>query len=299
MQFLDGGAPGSNGRDSRAVRSSEQDPTGPEGEPGGRGSLMARYRGAGQPAPGAEDQATPPLPRTGESPGGAGATPPASLPAPGAPDNPWRQSSWTSAPPVPPAPPTPPAPPSPTPAAAGPAAAPAPTADKPADPPGADKLAGTAGATAEGRSTGTAVGDRATNAPEPDVPEPDAPAGAKAEPAAAPTPATESAAEPAVTVTRGTTPGTTSGSDALLDTDRATEFKQRWRGLQADFVDDPQQAVRGAGDLAREILQALSDTIADAERVDRWRAGDGTTGTEDLRVALRQYRRLVDRLLEL
>jgi hypothetical protein len=33
--------------------------------------------------------------------------------------------------------------------------------------------------------------------------------------------------------------------------------------------------------------------------VDSWQAEDGTSGTEDLRVALRHYRTLVDRLLEL
>jgi hypothetical protein len=103
----------------------------------------------------------------------------------------------------------------------------------------------------------------------------------------------------AVTVTRGTTPGTGTSTTALLSGDRTTEFKQRWRDLQSDFVDDPQQAVRGAGDLAREVLQALADTIADSDRVEGWKAGDGSTGTEDLRVALRQYRTLVDRLLEL
>jgi len=95
------------------------------------------------------------------------------------------------------------------------------------------------------------------------------------------------------------TPGTTTAAHGLLSVERSAEFTRRWRDLQAGFVDDPQQAVRDAGDLSRQILQALADTIADAERVDRWQAEDGTSGTEDLRVALRQYRTLVDRLLEL
>ena len=94
-------------------------------------------------------------------------------------------------------------------------------------------------------------------------------------------------------------PGATTAAHGLLSAERSAEFKRRWRDLQADFVDDPQQAVRTAGDLSRQILQALADTIADAERIDRWQAEDGTSGTEDLRVALRQYRTLVDRLLEL
>lgn len=110
---------------------------------------------------------------------------------------------------------------------------------------------------------------------------------------------TEPADKPVVTVTRGTTPGSGTSASALLSAEQTGDFKQRWRDLQGDFVDDPQQAVRGAGDLAREVLQALADTIADSERVEGWKAGDGSSGTEDLRVALRQYRTLVDRLLEL
>jgi hypothetical protein len=38
--------------------------------------------------------------------------------------------------------------------------------------------------------------------------------------------------------------------------------------------------------------------IADKERVDGWQSGAGAP-TEDLRLALRQYRTLVDKLLEL
>ena len=68
--------------------------------------------------------------------------------------------------------------------------------------------------------------------------------------------------------------------------------------MQGDFVDDPQVAVRGAEALAREILDALAAKIADKQRVDGWKAGAGAP-TEDLRLALRQYRTLVDRLLEL
>jgi hypothetical protein len=112
-------------------------------------------------------------------------------------------------------------------------------------------------------------------------------------PAGAPT----TAGRPAVTP--GSTPGAAPATTGLLGPDRAAEFKGRWRELQGDFVDDPQQAVRGAGELARDVLRALSDTIAAAERVESWKAEDGTSGTEDLRVALRQYRTLVDRLVEL
>jgi hypothetical protein len=91
---------------------------------------------------------------------------------------------------------------------------------------------------------------------------------------------------------------TASGRRATLSDEQAGEFRQRWRDVQADFVDDPQQAVRSADQLARDVLTAVTDRIADRRSVEGWKAGEGS-GTEDLRLSLRQYRTLVDRLLEL
>ena len=214
--------------------------------------------------------------------------------APGAPaDSPWRQSSWTAAPPVPPAPPAPPAAPLAPVAPAG--SAPVtdkPGADKPTDKPGADKP------TDKPTADKPAADKPAEDAAPADEPAGDTRAPKDGKPAEADVPK-DAPAKPAVPGTRGSAPGTTAAGVGLLSTERTAEFKQRWRDLQADFVDDPQQAVRGAGELSKQILQALADTIADAERVDSWKAEDGTSGTEDLRVALRQYRTLVDRLLEL
>jgi len=99
-------------------------------------------------------------------------------------------------------------------------------------------------------------------------------------------------------VTRGITPGTGGSTTPTLGGEQAAEFRHRWRELQGDFVDDPREAVRGADVLAHEVLDALAAKIADKQRVDGWKAGEGS-GTEDLRLALRQYRTLVHRLLEL
>ena len=66
---------------------------------------------------------------------------------------------------------------------------------------------------------------------------------------------------------RGGTPnGAAAPTATTLPEERATEFKQRWRDLQADFVDDPQQAVRSAEELARDVLDALTAKIADKQR---------------------------------
>jgi hypothetical protein len=120
-----------------------------------------------------------------------------------------------------------------------------------------------------------------------------------AAPGASPATAAPSAAQttpesPAVsTATKAAPP-----AKPTLSSEQTGEFKKRWREVQGDFVDDPQQAVRSAHELARGVLDALTDKIADMKRVEAWKAGEGS-GTEDLRLSLRQYRKLVDRLLEL
>jgi hypothetical protein len=332
MQFLDGGATGPNGQDSGTARSAEQGPAGTDPQEGGRGSLMSRYRGTGQPGSDAEEH--PPSPRTGETPAGSAASAPGgtrpSTPGASA-DSSWRQSAWTSAPPVPPVPPVPPPPPAAnrtgTPADSAPTSAPVSTPaktepSKPESPPTGTPNTGTAStgsASTAPASTGSASSAPASAAPgstgapstaaaapetpKADAPNPDVP---KADVPKADATKADAPASPAAAVTRGSVPGSTGvpgrtpGPDSvLLPADRTTEFRARWRDVQSEFVDDPQHAVRGAGDLSRDILQALADTIADAERVDSWRAEDGTSATEDLRIALRRYRTLVDRLLEL
>ena len=304
MQFLEGGGSGPNGRERPTVRSSEQDPADADQAPE-QGSLMSRYRGT--PPPAAEDL-TPP-PRTGGGPAlpAPGLGTPASAGAVG--DSPWRQSRWTSAPPVPPAPPVPAIPPTPpaTPSAAPLSSAPSSSAPSSSAPSSSAPAASAPAASAPSSSAlapeKPARDKAATEEPADELagksgekPAPgDAPGAEK--PAAKPADAAPAAT--AAAAADRPTPAPTAAARGLLSAERSAEFRRRWRDLQADFVDDPQQAVRGAGDLSRQILQALAGTIADAERVDRWKAEDGTSGTEDLRVALRQYRILVDRLLDL
>ena len=324
MQFLEGGGSGPNGRERPTARSSEQDPADADQAPG-RGSLMARYRETPPPAP-AEDQAPP----TGECrrrAGAAGARDAAAgrrargqpvapveldLRAAGAARSPRdpagpavdsagghphrrqlrrrppRRSS--------PRPPRRPRRPRAGALRAGilragvlrPAASSAPASTAPAVlGPGVREAASERPAP---RSPPTSPPRGLLTEPAPNAPVAEKPADKPADVAPAAAPASRRTSPPRLR------PPTARG---LLSAERSAEFRRRWRDLQADFVDDPQEAVRGAGDLSRQILQALADTIADAERVDRWKAEDGTSGTEDLRVALRQYRTLVDRLLEL
>src|SRR5918994_7438239 len=83
-------------------------------------------------------------------------------------------------------------------------------------------------------------------------------------------------------------------SDALLGDD--ADFTRRWDQAQATFVDDPRRAVSEAAALVEDVLARLSDTFsAERERAEA-NVQDGEE-TENLRIAMQQYREFFRRLL--
>lgn len=70
-------------------------------------------------------------------------------------------------------------------------------------------------------------------------------------------------------------------------------FRDRWRELQAGFVDDPATAVRNADELIDEIMRELAERKQNLEG--RWRGAPGDT--EELRVAIQEYRSFFNQLL--
>lgn len=78
----------------------------------------------------------------------------------------------------------------------------------------------------------------------------------------------------------------------LFTGDAVTRLRARWRELQADFVDDPERAVREADEVVDEVVRTITDH---RQRLSgEWQ---GHTDTEHLRLAMREYRTFVDRLL--
>jgi hypothetical protein len=78
------------------------------------------------------------------------------------------------------------------------------------------------------------------------------------------------------------------------------DFRLQWSNIQAGFVDDPRQTVKGADKLVASVMQRLAEGFA-SERTgleEQWDRGDNVS-TEDLRVALQRYRSFFDRLLRL
>ncbi|GAA3148184.1 hypothetical protein GCM10020001_084420 [Nonomuraea salmonea] len=77
-------------------------------------------------------------------------------------------------------------------------------------------------------------------------------------------------------------------------------MQARWRDLQASFVDDPGEAVRRADGLVGEVVESLTSSLTSRTEALRGRWKDaGEAETEQLRLALRDYRNVLERLLAL
>ncbi|MET8360617.1 hypothetical protein [Micromonospora sp. NPDC005171] len=83
----------------------------------------------------------------------------------------------------------------------------------------------------------------------------------------------------------------------LLDTDTAQGFRDRWRDVQLRFVDDPQAAAGEAQSLVEEAIQALSSALAAQKTTLGGWQDTGSADTEQLRMAVRNYRDFLDRVL--
>lgn len=88
-------------------------------------------------------------------------------------------------------------------------------------------------------------------------------------------------------------------NDIVIAPDQNSDFHSRWREIQAEFIDDPQQAAEHADHLVAEITKAFA-AQAEEERnrlSSTWQQ-KGTQGTEELRLVMRRYRGLIDHMLD-
>ncbi len=120
-------------------------------------------------------------------------------------------------------------------------------------------------------------------------------------PPVTPTLATTPTAETAGATSRAAPAPEPAQSGTVIESGAADGFHARWRDVQFGFVDDPRTAVRQADELADEVVRAFTEALGARRRAleDRWRSqGDAPPGdTERLRLIVRAYRELVDRLL--
>ncbi|MEU1261024.1 hypothetical protein ABZ473_02845 [Streptomyces cellulosae] len=105
------------------------------------------------------------------------------------------------------------------------------------------------------------------------------------------------------------TPGHHGGDDRLLADDTCDRLSAQLRQAVAGFVDRPRDAVEEADLVLHEITERLTDALTERRRTltQHWKTpasgdpkkGDAATAadTEQLRLALRDYRELAERLL--
>jgi hypothetical protein len=87
------------------------------------------------------------------------------------------------------------------------------------------------------------------------------------------------------------------GRDLFAD-DELAGLRARWDNVQAAFVDDPRECVQKADGLVSDVVEQLTAgfTHARSRLEEQWARGEEAS-TEDLRVALKQYREFFQRLL--
>ncbi|GAA2334387.1 hypothetical protein [Streptomyces cuspidosporus] len=159
--------------------------------------------------------------------------------------------------------------------------------------PGAAPAAGTAG-TAPGAATTPGA---ATGTPGPGTPGATGPASA-----AGPT----GVGAPAAPGVAGATGADPEGPPfPVIPPSDHTELTERLRHVVSGFVDAPRGAVEEADRLLEELSARLTELLADRRRTlrDTWSEdeadGTGTVRTEELRLAMRGYRDVLERLLSI
>lgn len=86
------------------------------------------------------------------------------------------------------------------------------------------------------------------------------------------------------------------GPDTAMDPGTGT-YQARWGAIQAGFIDDPGRTVESTSALVAEIWDEIERSITDEREgiESRWQGTESST--DDLRVAMQDYRALYDRLV--
>jgi hypothetical protein len=84
----------------------------------------------------------------------------------------------------------------------------------------------------------------------------------------------------------------------LLSSEESSEFEERWRDIQAGFVDQPRQAVEQADALVADLMERLAASFSETrEKLEAQWGKDDDASTEDQRIAFTRYRSFFRRLL--
>lgn len=93
--------------------------------------------------------------------------------------------------------------------------------------------------------------------------------------------------------------GAAGSEQRLLPAGERDKLAVRLQRAVNNFVDSPRHAVEEADGTVEEMVTLLTNALAERQRTLRanWQSQDTQAETEDLRIALRQYRETAERLL--
>jgi hypothetical protein len=87
---------------------------------------------------------------------------------------------------------------------------------------------------------------------------------------------------------------------ALMPKRQTEDMRERWKTIQASFVDEPRKAVQEADQLVKSAIQQLEEVFREQRtQMEQMWSGGNDVSTEDLRMSFQRYRTFFDRLLSL
>ena len=86
----------------------------------------------------------------------------------------------------------------------------------------------------------------------------------------------------------------------LFKDHEAEKFRADWLKIQSYFIDNPSDSIRAADELVASVIENITTTFASnrTSLENQWKRGDKAS-TEQLRIVLKRYRSLFNRLLSL
>jgi hypothetical protein len=98
------------------------------------------------------------------------------------------------------------------------------------------------------------------------------------------------------TITKTNTNTSSEGARQFLSAEFADDLRKRWDGVQAAFVDEPREAVEQADELVASTIKKLSEAFNEARNNLAGQTRGNQVDTEDLRITLKKYRSLFQKL---
>ncbi len=94
------------------------------------------------------------------------------------------------------------------------------------------------------------------------------------------------------------TPTDRRATEPLFSSRDADRYRDQWRSVQSEFVDQPREAVEQADRLVADLMQSLAAQFSETRNglESKWN-DSADPSTEDLRVAMTRYRAFFERLL--